>query len=234
MHEALLGVEIPLPIRTPTVLPIANSSAGILFNGTSAAAAGDNYAILWEMHNGTGVLSPNSYVDIAAYTYLEYSRRGNRTGASAMLETLNIMFDGQGLVDEPYQNGTPSERGVYQTFKLALYILVLTKQGIPVYPGPLERLLTMQDTDGGFRTGYDNIGTYSGTLANAETTSIVILTLSQLTPQQPPNGFLPWDQWWSTAFSLYLIVAVVAGVAITVGFIHWDQRKRRAKASLSP
>ncbi len=40
MHEALLEVEIPLPIRTATIYTIANSSAGPLFNGVQPSLAG--------------------------------------------------------------------------------------------------------------------------------------------------------------------------------------------------
>jgi hypothetical protein len=110
MHEALLGEEVSLPIRTPNIFTIGNSSQGELFNGITASAAGANYTVFWEVHNGTGTPSTREYADVAAYTALEYVRRGNQTGASLMLENLNIMFDGQGLAEEPYQNGTPPNR----------------------------------------------------------------------------------------------------------------------------
>lgn len=148
------------------------------------------------------------------------------------MANLNIMFDGQGLVDEPYQNGNPSEQGIYQTFKLALYIHVLTKQGIPVYPGLLGRLLRMQNPEGGFHTGYDHAGTYSGTLANAETTSMVIMVLNQLRHQRNlclrfpllcPQQILGW-------FLLYPLIAVPAGAAITLGFVYWERRRTRRRA----
>jgi len=228
MHEALLGEEIPLPIRNANTFTIANSSQGELFNGVSAFAAGGDYTVFWEVHNRTGTLSTREYADVPAYTALEYVRRGNQTGASLMLENLNIMFDGQGLVDEPYQNGTPSEQGIYQTYKLALYIHVLTKQGIPVYPGLIERLMRMQDPDGGFHTGYDQAGTYAGTLANAETTSIVIITLNLLASQHAPQWPFPSIERLLSATLLYSLVALVAGTAVTTVFFYWDRRKRKS------
>ena len=36
------------------------------------------------------------------------------------MDCLALMLDGRGLVDEPYKDGTGSEHGIYQTYKLAL------------------------------------------------------------------------------------------------------------------
>lgn len=230
MHEALLGIEIPLPTRTVNILTIANSSRGELFNGVSASAAGGDYTVFWEVHNGTETLSNREYADVAAYAALEYSRRGNRTGTSEMVENLSIMFDRQGLVDEPYQNGPPGELGIYQTYKLALYIHLQAKQ-YGVYPGLVERLLRMQGPEGGFHTGYDHAGTYAGTLANAETTSIAIIILNQLTAQQTPPFFFPFFFTPSALSQLvfYQLIATAAGAAITLGFVYWDRRRARRR-----
>ncbi len=226
MHEVLLDTPIELPIHTATIRTVANSSSGFLFNGIQPSVSGE-YNIMWEIHNGTGTLSPTAYADVAAYTGLEYERRGNRTGVSEMMENLNIMFDGEGLVDEPYQNGTTIEHGTYQTLKLALYINLMRREGIPVYPGLLERLLRMQDADGGFRTGYDQAGTYAGTLANVETTSTVLLTLNLLASHQQQPLRFPFVPWWPYPFSLFLILGILAGVGATAIFIYRDERRRR-------
>jgi hypothetical protein len=37
------------------------------------------------------------------------------------------MFDGRGLVDEVYKDGSSSEHGIYQAYKLALYLYSLQK-----------------------------------------------------------------------------------------------------------
>ncbi len=226
MHEALLEMSIGLPIRTAAVSILANSSSGLLFNGIQPSVSGD-YTVFWEVHNGTGILSPGTYADVASYIGLEHKRRGNQTGVSEMMESLNVIFDGQGLVDEPYQNGTLAERGIYQTFKLALYINLITREGIPVYPGLVERLLRMQDADGGFRTGYDHAGTYAGTLANAETTSIVLLTLNLLASNQQQPPVFPFFFWWPFPFIIFLIFGIIAGVGVTAIFILYDQRRRK-------
>lgn len=143
-----------------------------------------------------------------------------------MLNILNTMYDENGIIDEPYKNGTPSEHGIYQTYKLALHIVHQTKLSQEPFPGQVENLLRMQGPDGGFHTGYDQTGTYAGTLANAETTSILIITLNLVASQQLPCfPFLCLQP--LTTIITYFIIATAAGVAITVGFIYLEQRKRR-------
>jgi hypothetical protein len=39
------------------------------------------------------------------------------------------MFDGKGLVDEAYEDGSGPERGIYQAYKLALYLYTLQNAG---------------------------------------------------------------------------------------------------------
>jgi len=88
------------------------------------------------------------------------------------------MWDGEGMVDEPFKAGP----GVYQTYKDALYLLVLTKLSQPI-PGTLvDSILRMQGLDGGFHTGYSANSTYAGTGENTETTSIAIIALSEQLP----------------------------------------------------
>ena len=219
MHEALLGVEITLPVHAANIMTIANTSS---------------HTILWEVHNGTGTLSPSDYADVAVYTALEMIRHGNQTGISEMGDYVNVMFDGRGLVDEPYQNGPPGELGIYQTYKLALYIHLQSKQ-YGVYPGLVERLLRMQGPEGGFHTGYDERETYAGTEMNAETTSAVIIVIDQLTTQQTPRFPFPF---FPSAFLgqilPYIAIAIIAGTAVVLGFVFWEERrKKRPSQSLS-
>ena len=77
---------------------------------TTSPAIG-NYSLYWEYHNGTGVLSPYSYADVAAYSALEMNRRGNTTGTLDMLSVLSSMWDGKGVVDEPFKAGP----GIYHS-----------------------------------------------------------------------------------------------------------------------
>ncbi len=55
-------------------------------------------------------------------------------------------------------------------------------QSRPVPVALEDFLLRTQGPDGGFHTGYDQAGTYNGTLENIETTSIIMITLSSITP----------------------------------------------------
>jgi hypothetical protein len=52
---------------------------------------------------------------------LELKLEGNTTGVQHEMDCLTLMFDGRGLVDESYKDGSGSEHGIYQTYKLALY-----------------------------------------------------------------------------------------------------------------
>ena len=149
MHESVLGRQIPLPIHTSNTYNVT-SYWNTLFKTTG------NYTVYWEYHNGTGVLSPYSYADVAAYTALEMNRRGNTTGTWEMLSVLSAMWDGKGMVDEPFKTGP----GIYQTYKDALYLLVLTRLSQPIPTGLVDSILRMQGLDGGFHTGYSASSTY--------------------------------------------------------------------------
>src|SRR5438309_1065484 len=180
MHESLLGRSISLPIHNATIYDVT----GYWKSLTNSQETG-NYTINWEYHNGTGTLSPYDYGDIATYTLLEYMRRNNETGVQDMIQTLNTMWTGIGIADEPYK-----QSGIYQTYKTALYALALTQQSIPVPATVTAALLRMQGPDGGFHTGYAANMTYAGTDENAETTSIAILTPNTFPPG--PNSTLSW------------------------------------------
>jgi hypothetical protein len=81
-------------------------------------------------------------------------------------------------VDEAYKDGSGSEHGIYQAYKLALYPYALEKISGTYNYREEENLFRSQGPDGGFHTGYNQIGTYTGTQENAETTSIVMITIS--------------------------------------------------------
>jgi len=206
MHEAILGRPIPLPIHNATIYNVTRSwpnSAGSI--------------ILYENHNGTGTLSPSFYADVAVYTAFEQDRGGNRTGAIQTVQILNRMWEANGLVDDAFKNGTNGEKGVYQTFKDALYLLVLLKTG-PTMPANLEeKILNMQRSDGGFNTGYYPNGTYAGRSENTETTSIVILVLGALLP----------PHWWETYWYLFLIPILAAPILLFL-LLHYKPRRRKA------
>jgi hypothetical protein len=210
MHESLLGTKISIPIHNATTYTIANSTAGKFWDSTGLGIGA--YTVLWEVHNSTGILPDCVYGDVTVYTALELRLEGNNTGAGHEMDCLSIMWDGTGIVDEAYKDGTAGEHGVYQTFKLALYYLALHNitGSYYTYPGELDLLLRMQGPDGGFHTGYDKAGTYAGTQENAETTSIAIIALHTLSS---PTTIFP-------SFSIPpVIIYTVIGVAVAGGAV---------------
>ena len=97
------------------------------------------------------------------------------------------------LADEPYKDRPGSEHGIYQTYKLALHQYALLKLSSMHYYGEENNLFRSQGPDGGFHTGYDQQGTYAGTLENAETTSIIVIGATFPLPQDAvtPSIALP-------------------------------------------
>jgi hypothetical protein len=217
MHESLLGETIPLPIHTPTTHVIANSTSGKLFQNITPTAAGGNYTILTEQHNSPAILTDCTYGDVTVYTLLEQKRENNQTGVQHQYNCLNQMIDSHGIADEPYKDGDPSEHGIYQTLKTALYLYSIHLQTRHIPTGLLDALLRTQGPDGGFHTGYDQLGTYANTFENAETTSIVIITLSSLTLFPLPPAWL----------LITGIATLVAGVAAVLIVVLLDKRKTR-------
>jgi hypothetical protein len=231
MHEALLGASIHLPINNAATYAIANSTSNKLFRNITPATAGGNYTVFWEIHNSTRALPDCTYADVAVYTALELKREGNATGVQHELDCLALMFDGRGLVDESYKDGTGSEHGIYETSKLALYLYALQTRG-SYYYGQQDTLFRSQGPDGGFHTGYDQDGTYAGTQENAETTSIAMIAISGLSstsPFQIPLSFsIP-----PALIYVFIVLAAVAVVILITVFMMEQKRRERVFPKLS-
>jgi hypothetical protein len=223
MHEALPGSRIHLPINNSRVYTVANSTANKLFRNITPATAGGNYTVLWEVHNSIGVFPDCTYADVTVYTALELKLEGNATGVQHEMDCLALMFDGRGLVDEPYKDGSVSEHGIYQTYKLALYVYALQATGTYYY-GEEDNLFRSQGPDGGFHTGYDQAGTYARTEENAETTSIAIIAISSLSTTSPfAIPFFSIPPW-----IIYLYTGLaVAAVGIVFAVLVLERRKRK-------
>ena len=223
MHEILLGSTVSLPLHTANNYVIANSTAGRLFRGVGPIAAGGNYTVVWEVHNATSVFTDCTYADVAAYTFIERHREGNNTGEQQQIACLNMMFDGKGMIDEPYKDGTTAEHGIYQTFKTALYLQTFAYQCRQIPISLEESILRVQGPEGGFHTGYDQAGTYAGTLENAETTSIVLIVLASITPTPICLPFLGW------IFYVWIGLAAAASIVVGLVLLFENQRKRNLK-----
>jgi hypothetical protein len=213
-HEILLGSRIALPIHDPHVYTIANSTT-------------PNYSIVWEVDNATTIPPDCTYADIAVYNALELNLEKNATGTQHEMDCLSLMFDGKGLADEAYKNTSAPEHGIYQTYKLALYYYSLHNvSNTYYYPGETDGILRMQGPDGGFHTGYDQIGTYAGTQENAETTSIATVAISNLPTTNPfPFKFFSIPSWVAYFFVAWAAIGVGIVVIVLVS-------ERKQKQSL--
>jgi len=228
-HEALLGVRIHVPINNSAVYTVANSTSGRLFRGIPPFTAGGQYAVLWEVDNATGTLPDCTYADVTVYTALELRLEVNTTGSQREMECLTTMFDGRGLVDEAYKAGSASEHGIYQTYKLALYIYALQKISGTYFYGE-ENLFRLQGPDGGFHTGYDQIGTYAGTEENAETTAIAMIAISNLSATNSfPFPLFSIPSWVVYFFAAWAAIGV--GVVVIVLVLEGKKRKQSSRSS---
>ena len=229
MHEGLLGVGIHTPINNAAIYTVANSTAGKLFRGTSPTNGGGNYTVLWEVHNATGTFHDCTYADVTVYTALELRLKGNGTGAQHEMDCLTAMFDGRGMVDEAYKDGLAMEHGIYQSYKLALYIYAQQKISGTYFYGE-ENLFRLQGPDGGFHTGYDQIGTYAGTQENAETTSIAMIAISNLSTTNPfPFPLFSIPSWLIYLFAAW--AAIGGGVVVIVLVLEGKKGKRSSQSS---
>jgi hypothetical protein len=160
---------------------VLNSSIAA-FNTTNSYTV-SNYAgavINITLNNGTSPLISSFYADIAFLEAIYYNNLGQANNANDSYQIGVKMYDGNGLNDSVFQNGT--QKGQYQTFKLALYIYASEVLGYQPPQSAETVLLRMQAASGGFYTGYNANFSNNGTNTNVETTSLAILALLPLPP----------------------------------------------------
>ena len=179
-------------------------------------ASVDGATIKITLNNGSLPLDPASYGDIALLKAIYYHYSGGYSNASRYFQLGRAMYDGIGIKDTVFASGP--EAGIYQTYKLALFILAarVLEESIP--DNATSILTSQQATNVGFSTGYRYQG---GTLesegsTNTETTSLAILALSY-----PPSLTQP-------SILLYTaeIVAATALVAVIVTVAVIAKRRR--------
>jgi len=128
------------------------------------------------INNQSGGPLSDSYADIAFLrAYYETMCAGSTLGALAAFSAGAAEYNGIGFNDTAFRGG--QSQGIYQTYKLALYIYVAELLGQRIPLSALTSLLQMQATDGGFYTGYYSDLAHGNT-TNTETTSLAILSLS--------------------------------------------------------
>jgi len=129
------------------------------------------------INNQSGGPLNDSYADIAfLQAYYEKMCAGNAAGALVAFDAGAAEYNGVGFNDTAFREG--QSQGIYQTYKLALYIYVAELLGQKVPLSALTSLLQMQAPGGGFYTGYYPDLSHGSTNTNTETTSLAILALS--------------------------------------------------------
>lgn len=157
-HETVLGDSLISSLRTTNTYSIVNGS------GT----------IMAEVNNGSGVMSDwQNYSDLVAYMGLSYYNQGNIQGAINEYNTMMSMWNGHGFVDNTNVNATVK---TYDTYKLALAIILAKDCGIPTNAEMISIISNMQDGNGGIHTQYtyDTNLTVVGSV-NTETTALVAI-----------------------------------------------------------
>jgi len=139
-----------------------------------------------DLNNGTGVLDPKDYADVAFLMAIHYYKIGDYKKADGLFEVGAGMFDGIGFKDLPFKEG--DAKGIYQTYKLGLYYLAGQVLGKTVPDAVVKRIKSLQASNGGFLTGYYANGTIPrGVVTNIETTAIIVYAFSP----QIVNTFFP-------------------------------------------
>jgi len=121
------------------------------------------------------------YADRLLLAAINAFNRGDIHEASGLFVTAQEMFDGLGFRDKAFV-----ERGYYDTYKLALYVIAGSSLGMsaPERQSVIELMLSLQENApaspryGGVYTEYDdNLKPLPHTDTNTETTSLTILAL---------------------------------------------------------
>jgi len=157
------------------------------WRGSCSLDSADNYTVthvgdadvMVTLNNGSSTLPETQYADVAFLEAICNIRLGNFTGWSQGFSDGASFFNGVGFNDTAFREG--SSKGIYQTYKLALFVYAMESQCGPfnqtAYQSALTTLLQMQAPSGGFSTGYNPDLSINGT-TNIETTSLAILALS--------------------------------------------------------
>ena len=175
----------------------------------------NGYTIKIDLNNGTAVLSPYEYADIAFLQALHAYQQNDMLKAINLFNVGANMYDGKGFNDKAFREGR--SKGIYQTYKLALYYIagyILCRQ---VPNNVTERIISMQAHNGGFYTGYlPNDTIPQGVTTNTETTSLVIYAYSpQIIKYYFNRKELPSTLPIELIFSIGVLIAAI-GMAVYI------------------
>jgi hypothetical protein len=192
----------------PTLRELAFSNSATFTLPVTVVGATINTTI----NNQNGSLNPRDYSDIAFLRAVYFHERGSDIDAMTNYLDGVYRYDGKGFRDDPF-NSDPNH--LYQTYKLALYIYASKLLGQDYDLQAFYTILAMQKNtstlnNGGFVTGYDSNLQATGS-TNAETTSLVVLSLNQTTMQSPPQE--PISEFGTMPLAaMVLLVAVVLAI----------------------
>lgn len=137
----------------------------------------DSYLVVTEVNNGGVWLGWMNYSDELAWMAMSDLNQGNKTGAEKLYYTMMNFWDGYGFADAPFTDPNASEHGSYQTYKVALAIILRERLELPKPPveSTMEDILAAcQQSDGGIATGYNKSLSTVGQ-ENTETTALVVI-----------------------------------------------------------
>ena len=154
-HEAVIGGILTQPFR--------NSSYCILQNnfGVNLKA---------ELNNDTVMPDWQDYADWVAYQGLSSYNHGDKIEAAKNYQLMMKMWDGNGFKDKAFD----PEARLYDTYKIALALILAGDCGIQINEKMIEIIISMQDSNGGIHTKYNSNLTIVGSI-NTETTSLIAI-----------------------------------------------------------
>lgn len=156
LHEVLAGGTITIPLETPEVVVVANTT---------------DYTIKTEIRKGKVMNDWIDYADLLCYASVSEWNAGHREMAKNYFLRALDLWNGIGLFDKPTRLD-----GFYSTYKLALLLYASRLIGESIaYRLKLEEILwSFQREDGGVRSHY--LGNLTSRReANSETASIILI-----------------------------------------------------------
>jgi len=156
IHEVLLGETLTIPLETPEVIVVANTT---------------DYTIKTEIRKGKVMNDWIDYADLLCYASVSEWNAGHRGMAKNYFFRALDLWNGIGLFDKPTRLD-----GFYSTYKLALLLYTSRLIGESIaYRWKLEEILwSFQREDGGVRSHY--LGNLTSRReANSETASIILI-----------------------------------------------------------
>jgi len=168
-----------------------------------------------DLNNGTSPLNPSEYGDVAFLMALYYYRRGDLKKATDYFNIGAGMYDGIGINDIAFKKG--ESKGIYQTYKLALFYLAGYVLGYSVPDNVINRILSLQASNGGFYTGYYPNGTIpEAVVTNTETTALAVYALSPQIARKLFSSHINLEPFLSLACTIVFVLFIATVLVIFI------------------